>query len=533
MINTARPLLVTIALLCLYATAEAQVLRTIEIQHVPDNERGAWINQDPDRAILVVYSDIEKMTFQTNHGGIVDVDNPNRGIYRVWLMPGTHQITYSAENFQSVKDRIHIKAKDVGEVRVKVLNAGATGGRGDIRIETVPLGASVVFNNIALPDKTPVTIENQPAGRQPVKLKLEGYTAIDTVLVVEKDKTVTHKIHMQKEYAGLKVTSDPSGATVFLDGDRLGMTPLEKNDLTPGEGMLTVEKDGYVTNSQIVRLKVGDNPPVNVYLAIQTGSISITTIPSGAEVFLDNESIGVYNGTPIVRNKLSIGSHTARVRMEGYNDASQTIDVTFNTTSTVQLSLQGKPGALFVTTTPSGASIYLDGVDTDKKTSAKISDLSSGQHKLGLRLSGYNDIVKTVIVLPGKTETINETLDVGLDKTGLADATLEETPQQNLNESAAKQSQSSEIEGSLLRKKSIGLGIGIPYGYVLGLNLDINVAPNLNLSAGLGTTIQFGPGYNFGLKYFLTSAENTFRPRVSAFYGVNFMFWAERSGGGA
>lgn len=69
-------------------------------------------------------------------------------------------------------------------------------------------------------------------------------------------------------------------------------------------------------------------------------------------------------------------------------------------------------------------------------------------------------------------------------------------------------------------KNSWGLGFGIPYG-VLGANIDVNVVDNLNLSFGLGTTVIAGVGYNFGFKYFFTSVENTMRPRILAFYGVN------------
>jgi len=65
-----------------------------------------------------------------------------------------------------------------------------------------------------------------------------------------------------------------------------------------------------------------------------------------------------------------------------------------------------------------------------------------------------------------------------------------------------------------------GVGLGIPYG-VLGGNIDINIAPNFNLSAGIGTSIVAGLGYNVGLKYFFSSVENSFRPRISAYYGVN------------
>ena len=80
--------------------------------------------------------------------------------------------------------------------------------------------------------------------------------------------------------------------------------------------------------------------------------------------------------------------------------------------------------------------------------------------------------------------------------------------------------QETTTETPAIDKNSWGLGFGIPYG-VLGGNIDVNVAENLNISAGLGTTVLAGIGYNVGLKYFFSSFENTMRPRVLAFYGVN------------
>ncbi|MCK4427073.1 MAG: hypothetical protein KAW16_01165 [candidate division Zixibacteria bacterium] len=77
------------------------------------------------------------------------------------------------------------------------------------------------------------------------------------------------------------------------------------------------------------------------------------------------------------------------------------------------------------------------------------------------------------------------------------------------------------VESSaIFKKNSFGVGLGIPYG-VLGANVDVNIASNFNLSAGVGTTVFAGIGYNIGLKYFFTPVERTFRPRVSGYYGVN------------
>jgi len=70
------------------------------------------------------------------------------------------------------------------------------------------------------------------------------------------------------------------------------------------------------------------------------------------------------------------------------------------------------------------------------------------------------------------------------------------------------------------KKVTMGAGIGIPYG-VIGSNIDVNVAPNFDLVAGFGTTVVAGMGYSFGAKYYFGDYEKTFRPRVSAYYGIN------------
>lgn len=77
-----------------------------------------------------------------------------------------------------------------------------------------------------------------------------------------------------------------------------------------------------------------------------------------------------------------------------------------------------------------------------------------------------------------------------------------------------------------LKRNSIGLGFGIPYG-ILGLNLDVNIVQNLNLSIGTGGTEKVGFGYSAGFKYFLSSIEEKLRPRVSAYYGINTVIETE------
>lgn len=66
----------------------------------------------------------------------------------------------------------------------------------------------------------------------------------------------------------LEVTSEPAGATVLVDDVPRGETsesPL-KIGLTPGSHSLTVMKDGYEDNYQIVKTTQGEAKKVNIVL---------------------------------------------------------------------------------------------------------------------------------------------------------------------------------------------------------------------------------------------------------------------------
>ena len=68
----------------------------------------------------------------------------------------------------------------------------------------------------------------------------------------------------------------------------------------------------------------------------KTGSVIITSSPSGAEVYLDNE----YHGTtPNTINAVPAGNHTVEVRERGYKNWSQNITVTSGSAVSVSPSL--------------------------------------------------------------------------------------------------------------------------------------------------------------------------------------------------
>jgi hypothetical protein len=67
-----------------------------------------------------------------------------------------------------------------------------------------------------------------------------------------------------------------------------------------------------------------------------TGGLTVSSTPSGAQVFLDNAFIGI---TPLTLESVASGTHTVTIRMDGYEEYSTTTPVNAGATSTVSAAL--------------------------------------------------------------------------------------------------------------------------------------------------------------------------------------------------
>jgi hypothetical protein len=134
-------------------------------------------------------------------------------------------------------------------------------------------------------------------------------------------------------------------------------------------------------------------------------SISITTIPSGAEVRLDDFFKGI---TPTLVN-VAEGSHKIEVTKEGYHIYSETkkIGLGDGKPEEMIIELESLTDSIHVFSTPSGASVHLDN-EYKCDTNCTLSEVVVGPHTITLKKSGYCDVIKNVSVPVGKALELHE-----------------------------------------------------------------------------------------------------------------------------
>jgi hypothetical protein len=142
------------------------------------------------------------------------------------------------------------------------------------------------------------------------------------------------------EETGLKVSSSPSGAEVWIDGSYRGTTPCRTDDISPGRHLITVRKYGYYESSSWVNY-AGTSMTYRVDLVEIVGFLQLYVEPAGSVVSIDGMPTG--SGT----KRLRIGSHEVSIKAFGYQEFRQSVVIEEN--AVYQLTVTLSPAAFAIT----------------------------------------------------------------------------------------------------------------------------------------------------------------------------------------
>ncbi|HSF19320.1 MAG TPA: PEGA domain-containing protein [Vicinamibacteria bacterium] len=123
----------------------------------------------------------------------------------------------------------------------------------------------------------------------------------------------------------ISIRSSEAGASVFIDGERVGSAPFERDEFAIGQYEVRVEKEGYKPFVETLRVRPGRHADLHASLDLLPPSLRIVSDIPGATVFLDRQYVGT---TPVDVNEVEVGSHQLTVSAEGFDMHVETIEVT-------------------------------------------------------------------------------------------------------------------------------------------------------------------------------------------------------------
>jgi eukaryotic-like serine/threonine-protein kinase len=220
-------------------------------------------------------------------------------------------------------------------------------GRGAIHVVTDVIGASAVLRgpagHVVSKCDTPCSFNNLSPAQYSLEVLKEGYQSVQTALQVKQGDVEDQKIKLESLAKGIYISSKPPGADVFINGAKqLGQTPVTL-PLAPGQYNLVLRLPGYEAYAGSIQVKDNIQTQLDATLneksATRVAWAQINSNPKGAEILVDGTSTGQFSPA---RVQVPAGMHNVTLRLNGYQQAKRTVQVSEGGTVTIDEALRPK-----------------------------------------------------------------------------------------------------------------------------------------------------------------------------------------------
>lgn len=226
-----------------------------------------------------------------------------------------------------------------------------------VYIETAPADAEIAISGglkLRLADRYLLR-----PGDYELRIRAPGYHTLNTTLSVGEEQSQEYRFELARLPGHLAVRSEPEGAAVFVDDEQRGTTPVTVREIPHGRHTLRLETQRYLPHEEDIEIEGLDRTQQReIQLEPAWAEVTLESTPAGAEVFVDDESVGT---TPLTTDILQ-GEHRLRVKLEGYKAWQKTLRVKAGEAQALtEIVLEPADALIHIVTEPAGAGVTVNG----------------------------------------------------------------------------------------------------------------------------------------------------------------------------
>jgi hypothetical protein len=210
------------------------------------------------------------------------------------IKAGDHIVQVKAPGFQTSERTVAVTAGGSQIVKFD-LNNDAPADQGLLKVVSTVPEAMVFIDGAAIgtvPQEKKIS-----QGDHPVVVRLEGYKQFEQKVRVQAGQTITVQADL-KAVGRLRILSQPSGATVLINGlpaDKL--TPLD-TEVEVGETVVRLERPGFQPYEQTMTIEGGKTATISRELSVAG--------PSEAELFAEQRGLSSFGARTLPRGRSTV-----------------------------------------------------------------------------------------------------------------------------------------------------------------------------------------------------------------------------------
>ncbi len=356
------------------------------------------INSQPAGA--EVYLD-EKFIGITSEEGPLQINN---------MLEGRYHLKFIRGGYYDWEGEILVLAKMDRSVNVSLIAKP-----GSMNIYSEPDSAEIYVDNNFM-GVTPTSLKKVAEGEHEIRLMKKNYKEWSQKVLVRSFQPTDVKATLEVSPGNLSVNSFPSGAAIYFKGKMIARTPHTLSNISPGEIVLQVEKEGYESWTTSVWISPSSHEVLDVSLVEKKGTCTISSKPASAAVYLikpEDPQKRFIGNAPITNYPLTIGEYVVEVEKADYFSRQIPLTVIHNQLTDLGVELEEKPGSILVSTSPQNARIFLDG-EFKGRAPLRLKAIPKGEYDFRMSLP-YADYEETILVKPNQETVINNTFKKSKD----------------------------------------------------------------------------------------------------------------------
>ncbi len=333
-----------------------------------------------------------------NEGAIVKVKREESdGEYEVWetdasgsadrrLEVGKYVYEVAAENYETTVGSIVLAYDKTNYVENVTLKPNF--GWLEINDTYGTAGAQIYVNNKKI-GTIPYKSNDRWEARDNYHLMItagEMYKTYHATFSITKGEVTKLDPRLESDFAKTTLTVDgDEKADIYINDERRG-TGSWNGPLKAGTYTVECRRERHRSTTTQIVVKPDKEETFMLAAPIPiTGTVYVTTKPTGARVYLDNVEKGI---SPVDLTDVIIGQHQIKVVLDNYKTETQQVEVKENSTTEARFELHDF--ALFnITSNPDGAQLVIDG-KSQGLTPCQF-DGTSGLYDIRISKKGYLD----------------------------------------------------------------------------------------------------------------------------------------------
>jgi formylglycine-generating enzyme required for sulfatase activity len=273
---------------------------------------------------------------------------------QLFLYPGLYTIKWTLPDYLDIEQQIELKENTDNIFTTKMIK-----NTGFISWSVTPSDAVMKVNGQVVTERS----LERPPGTYTLTAEKSGYLPFSEIITLERGKTVTKNVMLEKSTGSLTWTVNPAGAKVLIN--REDYSNRTAAELAPGRYLVELSAEGYDPQTETVELKRNETLRKTWVLTMQTGSIQVLVEPIDAKLslFRNNVLVQSWTGAKILKN-LQVGEYILKAELNGYETWSKTLTLAKEKTETLDITLKPAPMGASVTrnATASAGATYTNSI---------------------------------------------------------------------------------------------------------------------------------------------------------------------------